>query len=1048
MTKQPEFICKGAIVRIKLRNFMTYSKVHFFPGPNLNMILGPNGTGKSAIVCCIIVGLAGEVNLTGRGSSPADFVKKDTEYGTTEIELFNDMGPNFVVERKIIVTSRSKFKIDHKSEWKINKKTVLKAEVQKLTKKLNIKVDNLCQFLPQDSVTQFVKMNTCELLINTLKAAGDNQLVEDHQKLVENSRSVEEKSNILASLEKSCEENEVNAKRLEGEVHQLRQREQLVKQKNVCSQKIHYVKYLTAKTDCDHAREVRDKLKDDLKDIEANCEPFKRAVELHKSEEARIKQATEASNTGLKSLTNLINSTQSSIENRKIDCQTEFAKFKGKVDQENQRENTIRLKQQELESLECRLSEARDVDCSRQMEQIKRDMGDRKSKKLEVLNKRESYSETIRNHQFQMNEIKREAEQIEQINDKKASFLRQKFPEVHKVLEWLAAKKGDNLFRKRIYLPLMCEINVKDPKFNRIVEHAINRQELTAFVCQTPEDVSTFTRSVRDELKIRFNVILAPEKTVSQFEYEASQRPDLKHLGVTTMLKDLVDAPEPVMRVLYGSSGFHRIPVVEKCSESQLKEMMNTCPRFYANGQFYSVSKSRYDNQSMVVSDPVREAQLIKYSLDKKRLDECRDRYTRLQKTTDENKKARDDLLQEDIRLTAEWQQLKDKYDDLQLKHEERNRLEMRIQRNRNDIEKLKTEKIDVELERSNLQKSIEKINMLIIQGLEKLVELYASFAESKKSHMLNLLLCKLAARNHRFAQKKLISSQRDTTRLREEINKKTSELNTFKAALAEYERIAEEKIPGFSEGELDSSTQRKFNALEENTVEALTDKREDLTIRIQRIYKDASNSILAEFNKQNEELKEKRIRIEQLKSSIRELDITREEVKRNWLPRLKEVIEVIDKHYQEFMQKLCYDGQVKLDFNQAQPENFSAYGIMILVKYRDNEQLIPLSSTRQSGGERSVATMIYMLALQTKTTVPFRCVDEINQGMDKENERKVFELLVQTADSSSSQYFLVSPKLLNNLPYSEKMKIHVVFNGKNLKLAWNDVLKPNNSRD
>ena len=41
------------------------------------------------------------------------------------------------------------------------------------------------------------------------------------------------------------------------------------------------------------------------------------------------------------------------------------------------------------------------------------------------------------------------------------------------------------------------------------------------------------------------------------------------------------------------------------------------------------------------------------------------------------------------------------------------------------------------------------------------------------------------------------------------------------------------------------------------------------------------------------------------------------------------------------------------------------------------------------------MATALYMLALQELTTVPFRCVDEINQGMDATNERRVFQLLV-----------------------------------------------------
>jgi hypothetical protein len=47
----------GSIVRIKVQNFVTYTQVEVFPGPNLNMVIGPNGTGKSTIVCAICLGL-------------------------------------------------------------------------------------------------------------------------------------------------------------------------------------------------------------------------------------------------------------------------------------------------------------------------------------------------------------------------------------------------------------------------------------------------------------------------------------------------------------------------------------------------------------------------------------------------------------------------------------------------------------------------------------------------------------------------------------------------------------------------------------------------------------------------------------------------------------------------------------------------------------------------------------------------------------------------------------------------------------------------------
>ena len=47
----------GSIVSVRLENFVTYTAVEFLPGPSLNMIIGPNGTGKSTLVCAICLGL-------------------------------------------------------------------------------------------------------------------------------------------------------------------------------------------------------------------------------------------------------------------------------------------------------------------------------------------------------------------------------------------------------------------------------------------------------------------------------------------------------------------------------------------------------------------------------------------------------------------------------------------------------------------------------------------------------------------------------------------------------------------------------------------------------------------------------------------------------------------------------------------------------------------------------------------------------------------------------------------------------------------------------
>lgn len=60
--------------------------------------------------------------------------------------------------------------------------------------------------------------------------------------------------------------------------------------------------------------------------------------------------------------------------------------------------------------------------------------------------------------------------------------------------------------------------------------------------------------------------------------------------------------------------------------------------------------------------------------------------------------------------------------------------------------------------------------------------------------------------------------------------------------------------------------------------------------------------------------------------------------------------------------------GEVRLDPDPKEQPDFSQFdkfGVQIKVKFRDKEQLQELDAQRQSGGERSVSTMLYLMALQ-----------------------------------------------------------------------------------
>lgn len=60
---------------------------------------------------------------------------------------------------------------------------------------------------------------------------------------------------------------------------------------------------------------------------------------------------------------------------------------------------------------------------------------------------------------------------------------------------------------------------------------------------------------------------------------------------------------------------------------------------------------------------------------------------------------------------------------------------------------------------------------------------------------------------------------------------------------------------------------------------------------------------------------------------------------------------------------------------------------------------------------------------------------------MDEKNERFVFDLIAQVSKKNSSQYFLMSPKLLTKLNYTRELKIHIIFNAPYVFVDWNKIL-------
>ncbi|XP_003366260.1 conserved hypothetical protein [Trichinella spiralis] len=172
------------------------------------------------------------------------------------------------------------------------------------------------------------------------------------------------------------------------------------------------------------------------------------------------------------------------------------------------------------------------------------------------------------------------------------------------------------------------------------------------------------------------------------------------------------------------------------------------------------------------------------------------------------------------------------------------------------------------------------------------------------------------------------------------------------------------------------------------------------------------------------------------LENKVKELNFAYQNSKLEFVNAMGNAIGEISKQFCRFMFKLDATGEICLE--NCPTERSCDYGLIIKVKFSGNRSLRKLDHMRQSGGERCISTMLYMLALQKSCKVPFRFLDEINQGVDEQNERLLMQLinsLVQELKSDTagghstctSQYFLLSPKVLRDDSYGDYCKVGFV---------------------
>lgn len=263
----------GAIVRVTVENFVTYEKAEFFPGPYLNMVIGPNGTGKSSLVCAICLGLGYGPKHLGRAGSVKEFVKHGKDTATIEIEL--QKRPN---DRRNHIIKMQIRREQNSQKWWINGKETTAKNIQELMRTLKIQVDNLCQFLPQDRVVEFAACTPVNLLHETLRAAAPEEMLQWQSQLQELHKTKKIATEGTQADTETLQNLETRQQGLQADVDRLREREEIQTRVENLESALVLCKYQEARQKHTEARERKKIAERSLRRLEQETGPSLEAV--------------------------------------------------------------------------------------------------------------------------------------------------------------------------------------------------------------------------------------------------------------------------------------------------------------------------------------------------------------------------------------------------------------------------------------------------------------------------------------------------------------------------------------------------------------------------------------------------------------------------------------------------------------------------------------------------------------------------------------------------------------------------------------------------
>ncbi|KAK9450439.1 P-loop containing nucleoside triphosphate hydrolase protein [Limtongia smithiae] len=1041
----------GAIVRVKLHNFVTYTSAEFYLGPNLNMIIGPNGTGKSTFVCAVCLGMGGKPEILGRAKDIGEYVKLGETKGTIELEIQGRPGErNPVIERAIYK--------DNKSEWSLDGKRDTAKNVKELIDSYSVQIDNLCQFLPQDKVAEFAHMTPQRLLIETERATGSPEMLPRHESLINLheeykiiAESQEEDMRELARLTEAQE-------KAEEEVQQFRMRERLGEQIKRLEQIRPAVKLQSVLNESKEAQAIARQKKLELDTARANAGPSAQLkdeanVERSNAEDqlAEAQERYERAQKRYREMFDRRDDFDSKIQDAGNDIKSlEKKSQKLKKDLERARK--------ELDTCEQKLERKPSI---ADREQNSNDINENNDKQRNVnrllqtrLNENYELELSIKKLEEKLTGLKSQVEDLDSASARKMAHLKRFNIDTFNAVVWL--RKNRHLFQHEVFEPPILSVTVNDPRKANAVETVIHKPQALTFTCLSREDYVTFTTNVLD--RQGFNVAVTEFSKSDKPNIEAwtpqCTNEQLRNFGLECWITDLISGPAPVLNMLCHQCNIMDVAYSSRTLTALQKNKIDKFTRpdgtliiaKYVAGNISVYAKhSMYGNREVSKNTQVVSNQVNIFNADNVDLER---RESLVREIAEDN-----DRMAESVALMrekkAEHNDLKNQLDQLIGVGGKLKRARQALKQEALEYVSLQTRKESLEDTLHELENTPDTSKSEIAQLRETMKQLYAerlNFGAKLVDELYKVwgaqktLVSKAIDHGKKKSDfKELDDRYRQANQHIAELEQEYVEAKAVykekKAATIELKEQLSEELSNMSDEE-QQELMKLLNESNQLTIEGLEEKLNALQEQYDQFI-NRNGHVVENYERRAKEIEHLQKKVDTSSAKVDALDGEIKEIHAAWVGELEVLVARISHEFSQAFKAIGCAGTIGI----GKHEDYDKWCIEIKVRFREHEQLQLLTHQRQSGGERSVSTIFYLMSLQGVTKAPFRVVDEINQGMDPRNERMVHSRMVQVAcQESSSQYFLITPKLLPGLDYHERMVVHCIYSGKPLPRQVKDL--------